>query len=391
MQKKILVASFQSLTKDSAGGIGKLAYALSAALHGKGILQSFIVSSKGKFNTHFPSLPVHSLSRYYLYILNKIKLKPYISRYIQEVLYDRFCAMRLRRDTAALVATTPYLFHTFSKAQKWNIPIFFIPGNPEDNYIYKIVSEENERYGIKEIDAYTYKKRLDYYNRSIVLVDTILIYSSLMEDTYRKAGYSNRIIAVYGYLKQSINNVVIEKQEGKVFKVSFLAYSVLLKGLQYLLEAWKDLQHIPDIELHIGGDIDENVQNIIDKDFSELKNVFYHGKISDVPGFFADKSIYILTSLIDGAPVTILEAMRSGLAVICTENCGTKDILEEGKSGWVIPIRNEEAIKSQIVTAYSNRENTRQMGIYAKSVIDHYNMTEFINNLTNTIENKITS
>lgn len=389
--EKILVTSFQSLTATSAGGIGQLGYKLSEEFHKRQLLKNFVVSSTGKFKTPFPSSPVSFWSKYYLFLINNfgsyINLAPHVSRYIQEYLFDLFCAEHVDSSLTKIVVTTPYLQHTFSKAKKLGIKIYFIPGNPEDNYIADLVTEENKKYNIAEDDAYTYKKRLEFYNQSLPFIDAFITYSSLMEETYRKAGHGEKIISVRGYLKPQFKNTPAKNTSVNTkFKVVFLAYSVLLKGLQYVLEAWQDLQH-EDMELHVGGLIDKNVQKIIDKNYSGLKNVYYHGHIVNVPAFLNDKSVYILTSIIDGAPVTVLEAMHSNLPVIVSENCGTKDIIEENKTGWVIPIRDVVSIKEKIRAAWRNAEHTRQMGTLAKSVIDNYNMGEFVTSLANVITN----
>lgn len=381
MEKKILVTSFESLTATSAGGIGHLGFHLAKELHRRGILQEFVVSAKGKFTTTFPSAPVSVTSRYYLFLLHRLeklfRIKIFKSRHLQEVLYDWFCSFHLRSETGTLVTTTPYLYRTFKKARKRGIPIYFIPGNPEDNLIAQLVVEENEKYGISEDDAYTYAPRLSHYNKSLPLVDRIVTYSALMEESYRKRGYGEKLISVRGYLKPDFRKSTSAYKAPTRFKVAFLAFTVLLKGLQYVLEAWKELQHL-DMELHVGGPIDDNVRRIIDERYATLKNVVYTGKVTDIPTFFSDKSIYVLPSIIDGAPVTILEAMHCGLPVIVSDNCGTKDIVEEGVSGWVIPNRNAKAIKEKIEHAYHDPQRTAQMGLYAKSVIDSYDMNDFV-------------
>ena len=389
MKDKIIIASFQSLTAFSAGGIGQLGFMLAQELFRRKKLKTFIVSSKGKFDTPFPSTPVSFWARYYLFLLNKLeaffKLPVYKSRYVQEYLYDFYCVAHLDRSVSTLVVTTPYLHHTFLKAKRLGIRICFIPGNPEDNYIAKLVKEENKQYHIKEDDAYTYKRRLDYYNDSLPLVDHVITYSSVMEDSYRNSSYHKKIISTRGYLKPVfLSNAAPHKSDGK-FKVAFLAYTVLLKGLQYLLEAWKELQHY-DMELHIGGTIDKNVRKIIDEQYAYLKNVFYHSYISDVPLFFSDKSVYVLPSIIDGAPVTVLEAMHSSVPVIASKACGTKDIIEEGKSGWIVPPKNVTAIKEKILEAYKDPARTKEMGQYAKTVIDRYNMDDFVCTLADIIQ-----
>lgn len=392
MQKKILIATFQSITKDSAAGIGRLAYSVAEDLHNKGLLDMFIVSSKGKFTTSFPSRPVSFWSRYYLFAINKfgkyLKLKPFESRYVQELLYDYFFAQHIHKDLGAILVTTPYLYRSLRKANKLGIPVYFTPGNPEDNFIRTLVQEENDIYGITQNDAYTYKLRLTYYNKSIPLINHFLIYSRLMKETYEQAGWTKKIVFRQGYLKPVFSNNVIQvqKEAGK-FKVVFLAYTVLLKGLQYVLEAWKDLQEgYPGLELHIGGELDKNVKAIIDCEFAQLKQVYYHGHITDIQAFFADKDLYVLSSIIDGAPVSILEAMHCGLPVICTENCGTKDIVEEGKSGWVVPIRSAKAIREKIILAYNNQQQSKEMGACGRERMTTYNMKDFVVKVAGVLE-----
>ncbi len=387
MKNKILVTSFESLTAKSAGGIGHLGYKLAETLHRRGLLKEFVCSAKGKWTTSFPSSPVSFSSRYYLFALHKLEkilgIKVHQSRYLQELAYDWFCSFHLDPGVGVLVSTTPYLHHTFKKAAKMGVRIYLIPGNPEDNYIADLVREENQRYGISEDDAYTHSRRLAYYNKSLPLVHHIITYSALMEETYRRRGYDKKLIGVRGYLKPDFATSA-QRVQGERFKVAFLAFTVLLKGLQYLLEAWKELQHL-DMELHIGGPIDENVQQLIRKEYSDLKHVVYTGRVTDIPAFFADKDVYVLSSIIDGAPVTILEAMHCGVPVIVSDNCGTKDIVEEGTTGWIVPFRNHESIRDRILEAYHHRAETAEMGKRAQEKIDGYDMQVFTEELADIV------
>jgi hypothetical protein len=77
MGKKVLVISFQSLTGNSGAGMARLGHMLSTELHKRGMLQHFIIHSKGKFDTEFPSKPVTRISRYYL--INPVICKRYCS------------------------------------------------------------------------------------------------------------------------------------------------------------------------------------------------------------------------------------------------------------------------------------------------------------------------
>lgn len=394
MTKKILIATFQSLTKDSAAGMGRIAYSVAEELYHKGLLEALVVSSKGKFTTSFPSRPVSFWSRYYLFAINKfgkyIKLKSFVSRYIQEQLYDRFFARHIHKDLSAILITTPYLYHSLRKASRLGIPVYFTPGNLEDNYNRELVQQENDKYGITQNDAYTYKPRLAYYNKSIPLISRFLLYNHLMKETYEKIGLGGKIVFRQGCLKPVFSKKPpkADKEAGK-FKAVFLAYTVLLKGLQYMLEAWKDLQEgYPGLELHIGGGIDMNVQSIINRDFANLNNVFYHGHISDVPGFLSDKQLCIVPSIIEGGPVFALEAMYFGLPVVCTENCGVKDMVDENKCGWVVPIRDAKAIKEKIIFAYEHQAEANAMGECGRKAIASYDISSFATDIADALINK---
>jgi len=59
---------------------------------------------------------------------------------------------------------------------------------------------------------------------------------------------------------------------------------------------------------------------------------------------FAAADIYLLPSLFEGTPLTLIEAMMSGLPIVTTATCGMKDVIQDGKHGLLVPIRSHEAI-----------------------------------------------
>jgi len=59
---------------------------------------------------------------------------------------------------------------------------------------------------------------------------------------------------------------------------------------------------------------------------------------------FASADIYVLPSLFEGTPLTLIEAMMSGMPIVTTATCGMKDVIRDGENGLLIPIRSPEAI-----------------------------------------------
>ena len=61
------------------------------------------------------------------------------------------------------------------------------------------------------------------------------------------------------------------------------------------------------------------------------------------------------------------QAMACGLPVICTTNTGGADLVREGRDGFILPIRDVEAIKEKILYFYENPEACTAMGESARS------------------------
>jgi glycosyltransferase involved in cell wall biosynthesis len=58
--------------------------------------------------------------------------------------------------------------------------------------------------------------------------------------------------------------------------------------------------------------------------------------------------VFILPSLFEGTPLTLVEAMLSGLPVVTTATCGMRDVITDGCNGLLIPIRSPEAIVAAV-------------------------------------------
>lgn len=64
--------------------------------------------------------------------------------------------------------------------------------------------------------------------------------------------------------------------------------------------------------------------------------------------------------------MVLLQAMACGLPVLCTTNTGGEDIIREGVDGFVVPIRDVDALKAKIQWAYDHRSQCLEMGRAAR-------------------------
>lgn len=77
---------------------------------------------------------------------------------------------------------------------------------------------------------------------------------------------------------------------------------------------------------------------------------------------FATGDIFILPSLFEGTPLTLVEAMMSGLPVVTTATCGMKDVICNGENGLLVPIRSPQAIAEAVERLLQNADLRNKLG-----------------------------
>jgi glycosyltransferase involved in cell wall biosynthesis len=76
--------------------------------------------------------------------------------------------------------------------------------------------------------------------------------------------------------------------------------------------------------------------------------------------------VLVLPSIVEGRALVQQEAMACGLPLIATRNAGGDDLIVEGETGFLVPIRSPEAIAEKINWCAANRSRISGMGIAAR-------------------------
>jgi glycosyltransferase involved in cell wall biosynthesis len=76
--------------------------------------------------------------------------------------------------------------------------------------------------------------------------------------------------------------------------------------------------------------------------------------------------VFVLPSIVEGRALVQQEAMACGLPLIATRNAGADDLIEDGATGFLVPIRSPEAIAEKISWCAANRSLISGMGIAAR-------------------------
>jgi glycosyltransferase involved in cell wall biosynthesis len=190
--------------------------------------------------------------------------------------------------------------------------------------------------------------------------DYVIVPSRITQQSFIKHGFPpNKIITVPLCNEK---NVPFRKEEApypEQFTVLCVGGHFYRKGVSYLLRAWQELQ-LPDAQLILRGDVPEQFEHLTKaKNLTILRT---HMSDEDMAALYQQATISILPSIDEGFGMVVVEAMRAGLPVIVTENVGAVDILTEGKEGFIVPVRDVEALKEKILFFYNNRDAVERMG-----------------------------
>lgn len=101
--------------------------------------------------------------------------------------------------------------------------------------------------------------------------------------------------------------------------------------------------------------------------------VFLRGWTADVLPFLLEHDIFILPSISEGMPYSLLEAMAVGLPAICTDVPGMVEALAEGRAGRIVPKRDAGALAAGITQCLNESITTEQKAEIAMArVHSHY-------------------
>jgi len=118
------------------------------------------------------------------------------------------------------------------------------------------------------------------------------------------------------------------------------------KGLSYLIEAIRILvEGGKNVSLFVvGSGREEGRLREQAANSGIADSVFFLGTRRDVPELYRAMDVFALSSLWEGGPITLLEAMASGVPVVATPVGFVPEVLQDGKNGFIVPIRDPEEL-----------------------------------------------
>ena len=137
------------------------------------------------------------------------------------------------------------------------------------------------------------------------------------------------------------------------------------------------LKQVPDAKFVIANNgSQEAYLKEMAKSLNIWNNVEFVGSIlhNKLPQYLSSMDIYVSTSLSDmGLAVSTAEAMACGLPVVITDFGDNKKWVEDGVCGFVVPLKDPEALAEKIIYLLKNEELRKEFGIRGRKVIEERN------------------
>ncbi len=142
------------------------------------------------------------------------------------------------------------------------------------------------------------------------------------------------------------------------------------KGFFYLIKVVKKLgDKYPDIVLFVLGEGEERGK--LEKQVRDLgleNNIFLLGNKGNVNDYLNTADIFVSSSLWEGLPTVILEAMACQLPVVATDVGGTREMVKEACSGFLVEPKNPQVLSDKIDRLLSSPQKEK-MGEQGREVV----------------------
>jgi len=220
--------------------------------------------------------------------------------------------------------------------------------------------------------------------------------------------FTNKIVAISEKLKQELIGFKIANSEKIVIiplglelqryldiddrssvdrdykTVGIIGRLVPVKNHKMFLDAVKEIKDIgksrEKVKFFIVGDgfLRGELENYARK-LGVSEDVSFTSWVKDLVDIYRDLDIVTVSSLNEGTPLALIEAQAAACPCVATKVGGVADVIEEGRSGFLVPSQDTKAFSQAIIKLLNNPQMMRQMGAYGRSKAkDRFSSTRLI-------------
>ncbi|OVE34212.1 glycogen synthase [Priestia aryabhattai] len=242
----------------------------------------------------------------------------------------------------------------------YNKPLFYTPhGMFTSNRLrFNIIKKGSvEEAYFTELES----KAIQYASHIIVLSD------SFREPLIKLGAKNKNITTVITGIDYPVNRGQEKETNSQKLVITCVARLGPRKGHNHLFEALTHLKkHTSNVEVLIVGDGQMREKLEKQKKALNLSMVKFLGSRDDVPSILNKTDIFVLPTVNDSLPLSIIEAMHSGIAVISTNCGGIPELIKHNKTGIIVEPGSPEQLANALKFLINHKEERDKMRTNAK-------------------------
>jgi glycosyltransferase involved in cell wall biosynthesis len=218
------------------------------------------------------------------------------------------------------------------------------------------------------------------FKKSINKASTIVAVSEKSARALREVcGVTQPIEVVYYLVPDPIESGwVADDQSGKtdgLIRITTPARLYITKGLTYLLEAIVQVKAVhPTVQFRVYGDgpLHEELSAYAEQLGLDGKQIFVGAYTSreELSQIMAQTDIFVMSSILEGLPIALLEAMSYGRPAVVTTVGGIPEAIEDGVNGLLCNPRDPECLAQKICTLIENPALRLRLGHAARKAYE---------------------
>lgn len=172
-------------------------------------------------------------------------------------------------------------------------------------------------------------------------------------------------------------------RRGQNIRILTVARLVKEKGIEYGIRSVRELitrNPLLRIEYNIVGDgvLRERLKSLTaDAGLDGVVRFLGEMDQSEVSAQLREADIFLLPSVDEALPVSLMEAQATGLPVVSTDVGGVSEIVADGMSGYIVPPHDVQALTEKLERLIRNPETWPEMGLYGNKIVEeNYNVRE---------------
>jgi alpha-maltose-1-phosphate synthase len=254
-------------------------------------------------------------------------------------------ARKLVDESDAFVALSGSGLQTGSLFRAQDKPFICDRGSSHILYQQNILNEECDLNGAPRpfFDPRIVERELREYEIS----NAITVPSRFAERSFSTHNFPSGKVRRISYGVNLANFYPTASPAPNRFDVLFVGSLCLRKGLPYLLKAFSKFSHPHKRLTLVGSQTPETIyfSKLLSQDNVRVLGHVPHLKLKDV---MSRSHAMVLPSVEEGLALVMAETLACGCPVIATENTGAEDLFENGKEGFIVPIRSEAALSEKL-------------------------------------------